>query len=85
MLDRHPDLTSEVIFGLGWIYALLFTMNIWWTFRSLRQDGHVRIGSQRVPWAAFWALYCGVLFMISIAHLTGSGSPEGFPMRLPLV
>ena len=30
------------------------------------------------------ALYCGVLLMVSIAHLTGSGSPERFPLRLPL-
>ena len=27
MLTHHPDLTASVIYGLGWVYLLLFFMN----------------------------------------------------------
>ena len=90
MYDPHPDLTESVIFGLGAFYLLLFVMNVCWTFRSLKQGAHVRIRllgllgeGQDVPRASFWAFYSALLLMVSLGHLTGSQSPEGFVIRLP--
>jgi len=84
MFDPHPDLTEEVIFGLGWVYMILFVANLWWSFRSFKRDSYVRIGGQQVPVAGFWALYAIILFATAIAHLTGWKNPEGFLIRLPL-
>jgi Cytochrome b(C-terminal)/b6/petD len=84
MFDPHPDLTEEVVFGLGWIYTILFAANVWWTYRCVKRGGHVRIGGQSVPVAAFWALYAGVLLMVAAAHFTGWRNPDRFNIRLPL-
>ena len=88
MLEPHPDLTEEVIFGLGWVYLLLFAMNGWWAFRSLKKDGNLRLpdilGGITLPVAAIWFTYCMLLLMISLGHLTGYVRPELFPFRLPL-
>ena len=83
MLEHHPDLTSSVIYGLGWLYLILFLMNCGWVYRSYQHDGAVKLAGQDVPLASFWAAYTAVLGMISIAHLTGSNNPQSFMLRLP--
>lgn len=83
MLEHHPDLTSAVIFGLGWVYLLLFLMNAVWVRRSYAVDGNVMLFGQAVPVASFWSLYAAMLLMISVAHLTGSGNPQSFLIRMP--
>ena len=90
MFTPHPDLTREVILGLGWLYFLLFLMNAAWTVYSYRRAEHARINvpglfnePQDVPLAGFWALYTGLLFMISVAHFTRASSPSEFLLRLP--
>ncbi len=83
MLEHHPDLTPAVIFGLGWVYLLLFVMNLVWTRRSYLRDGNCRVGGLELPWAAVWALYAALMMMISIAHLTGWNTPGMFPIRMP--
>jgi hypothetical protein len=70
----HPDLTSNVIFGLGWLYLALFGMNVVWTYNKMRRD-------DEPPWG--WALYTAILLMVSITHFTSSGSPDGFLLRMP--
>ncbi len=57
MLEHHPDLTASVIYGLGWLYLLLFLMNAVWVWRSYHKDGEVRIAGTQIPVAAIWALY----------------------------
>ena len=37
-MDPHPDLTAGVIRGLGWLYLLMFLMNVGWTVRSFHHD-----------------------------------------------
>jgi hypothetical protein len=83
MLTHHPDLTASVIYGLGWVYLLLFFMNAAWVRRSYAVDGNVSVLGQEVPVAGFWALYTAVLGMIAVAHLTGSNTPEMFLLRMP--
>ncbi|MCA9113871.1 MAG: hypothetical protein KDA79_02210 [Planctomycetaceae bacterium] len=88
MLDPHPDLTSGVIYGLGWLYLLLFLLNVGWTRRSYRQDGHLHLpdlfGGTEFPAATLWATYSVVLLMLALAHLTGFSTPEGFLIRMPV-
>ena len=36
-MNPHPDLTSEVIRGIGWLYLLLFAMNVFWTVRAIKR------------------------------------------------
>ena len=76
-MTHNPDLTPSVIFGLGWLYLLLSLMNIWWTSRVIKKDPH------KDKEAALWGAYSGLLFMASLAHLTGSSSPEHFHIRMP--
>lgn len=83
MLEAHPDLTRDVILGLGWLYLLLFVMNVFWTWRSFSRHEHTDIAGQDVPVAGFWALYSGLLVMVALAHFTGAGSPDTFVLRLP--
>lgn len=89
-MDHNPDLTASVIFGLGWVYLLLFVMNAVWVRRSYEVDGSVRINmlgllgrGQDIPAAGFWALYAAMLGMIALAHLTGYSTPESFLIRMP--
>lgn len=89
-LQHNPDLTSSVIYGLGWVYLLLFVMNAAWTRRSVAVDGNFRISlggllgkGQDVPIASFWALYCAMLLMVGIAHLTGANNPQTFLLKMP--
>jgi hypothetical protein len=83
MLEHNPDLTASVIFGLGWLYLLLFLMNCGWVYRSYHVDGSVRLFGQGVPVASFWALYAALLGMVSIAHLAPQQTPEAFLIRMP--
>lgn len=90
MLDPHPDITREVIWGLAWLYLILFLMNTAWTVRSYRRHDHFRLpeafGGQDVPSAGCWALYAALLGMISIAHFIGGAghSPASeFLIRMP--
>jgi hypothetical protein len=89
-LQHNPDLTSSVIFGLGWVYLLMFLMNAVWVRRSYELDGSCRLSmggvlgtGQQIPFAAFWALYASMLLMVSVAHLTGSDNPQQFPLKMP--
>ncbi len=83
MLEHHPDVTPAVIFGLGWVYLLLFFMNAAWVRRSYTADGHCRMFGMDIPCASFWSLYAAMLLMVSAAHLTGSNTPEMFLLRMP--
>ncbi len=89
-MEHNPDLTPSVIFGLGWIYLLLFFMNAVWVKRSYEKDGSVRMNflgllgkGQDIPVAGFWALYAALLGMVAIAHLTSYSTPESFLIRMP--
>lgn len=86
MLNPHPDLTSSVLTGLGWYYLILFGLNLWWTVRSFRVDGDFRKGVPLVgglPVAAVWASLSAILLLVSLAHFTGTASPDTFMIRLP--
>lgn len=87
MLDPHPQFTSDVIYGLGWFYLVVFLMNVCWTLRSVKADGHFRtpelLGNQDVPVAGIWAIYSGVLMMVALAHLLYGGDPASFLIYLP--
>ena len=90
-LIHNPNLTSAVIFGLGWVYLLMALMNMAWARRSLALDGmcHLRLGGllgkrgQTVPYAVFWATYATILFVVAVAHLTGWSEPQQFPLIMP--
>ena len=89
-LQHNPDLTSSVIFGLGLVYMVLFFMNAAWVRRSYAVDGNFRLNlggllgkGQEIPVAAIWAFYAFMLLMVSIAHLTGTGNPQSFLLKMP--
>ncbi|MBT6154071.1 MAG: hypothetical protein HOL01_15445 [Planctomycetaceae bacterium] len=87
MLDPHPDLTSGVIHGLGYLYALLFCMNAYWAVRSFKLGYHFRLpkslGGQDVPSAGPWAMYAVLLLLVALAHFVSAGRPDAFLIRLP--
>src|SRR5436190_9521831 len=76
-MDPHPDLTSGVIRGIGWLYLILCAMNVFWTVRAVKL--HHSIGQ-----VAAWAVYSAMLAMIGIAHVTGGAEPNHFLIRMPL-
>ena len=86
-LEPHADLTSSTIFGLGFMYLILFAMNIGWTVRSFKNDGHVRVwrifGGFEIPYATYWATYSVFVFLFALAHFTSANSPETFLIRMP--
>ena len=82
-LTHNPDLTSQVIFGLGWVYLLMFLMNAAWTRRSYAVDGNCHLAGQHIPVAAFWAVYSGMLLMVAVTHLTGWKNPQQFSLQMP--
>ena len=89
-LLHNPNLTSSVIYGLGWVYLLLFLMNAYWTRRSLASDGNCQISlggilgkGQQIPVATFWAVYTAMLLMVAVTHLTGYGQPQQFSLQMP--
>ena len=87
MLDPHPDLTSSVVLGLGWVYFLLFVLNFAWTLREYRRDQHFNLpkffGGQAVPSSAPWAVYAVMLGVIAATHFTGYSNPDSFLFRMP--
>lgn len=87
MLETHPDLTSSVIFGLGWLYFLLFLMNAGWMVRAYKLDLEnkflSRMSGTHIPSAGVWAFYSFLMLMTSIAHFTGASSPDSFLIRMP--
>ena len=88
MESHTPDLTRGVIQGLGWLYLLLFGMNVMWTVRSYRQDGYYEslLGFKHLPKAMLWAIYSGLLLMIAAVHLTiRTSSASSFILRLPSI
>jgi Cytochrome b(C-terminal)/b6/petD len=91
MLEPHPDLTLDVIHGLGWIYLILAAMNFSWAVHVFRKGSHFRTGlgglltaPQDVPSAAPWALFATFLFLIAIVHLVANSDPQGFLIRMPV-
>ena len=89
-LPHNPDLTSAVIYGLGWVYMLLFVLNAAWVRRSYSVDGNFRLSlggllgkGQEIPIASVWAVYCAMLLMVGITHLTGSANPQSFLLKMP--
>ncbi|MFN0053274.1 MAG: hypothetical protein ACKV0T_13915 [Planctomycetales bacterium] len=76
-MNPHPDLTSEVIRGLGWLYLLLFAMNALWAWREAKRSANVGA-------VAGWAIYASLLAMIGVAHITGGAEPDRFLIRMPL-
>ena len=86
-LDPHPDLTPGVIHGLGYLYALLFCMNAYWTVRSFKRGYHFRLpdalGGQDIPSAGPWAMYSIMLFLFALVHFVGANQPDSFLIRLP--
>lgn len=87
MVDPHPDLTPSVIYGLGFLYALLFGMNVYWTVRSFKRGDHFRLpdsmGGQDVPSAGPWAMYSVLLMLVALVHFVGASRPDSFLIRLP--
>ncbi len=87
MTGPHPNLTPAVIFGLGFLYLILFCMNVAWTVRSYRKDGDFHLpslfGGGHAPVALWWGLYSALLSMVTFAHFTGSGNPDQFMISLP--
>lgn len=83
----HQDLTASVIRGLGWLYLVMFFMNVGWTVRSYKRDGYFEslLGFQHLPKAMLWALYSAFLFLLAATHLTtrSTSSPDEFPFRMP--
>jgi hypothetical protein len=89
-LQHNPDLTSSVVFGLGWVYLLLFVMNAAWVRRSFALDGNVRLSlggllgkGQEIPVASLWAIYCAMLLMVGVSHLTGSDNAQSCLLWMP--
>jgi hypothetical protein len=86
-LDPHPNLTPEVIYGLGYLYLVQFLMNFFWTLHSLKKHGECKVpaifGGFHVPVAAWWGMYSSLLAMVTFAHLTGYSTPERFIILLP--
>lgn len=86
-LDPHPDLTSSVIFGLGYLYLIQFVMNAVWTVRTYRQGGEhalpAVLGGMHVPVATWWGVYSAILLMTSFAHFSDTSEPETFLIRMP--
>src|SRR5262245_53311376 len=76
-MNPHPDLTPAVIRGIGWLYLLLFAMNVFWTWRSLKRGDELGV-------TAAWAMYAAMLAMIGVAHVTKGAGADQFLIRLPL-
>lgn len=73
MTSSPPDLTPDVITGLGQVYAFLFLVNA------------VRVIRRAFAGCRFWVwLICsGLLFVVAVVHLAWPNDGSGFPIRLP--
>jgi hypothetical protein len=85
-MDAHPDLTLDVIHGLGWFYLLVSLMNAVWTYNVYQSGRYYQsiFGFQHVPRAGVWALYTILLFLVAIVHLVPDSDPSAFMFRLPV-
>src|SRR5579872_1250006 len=75
-MNPHPDLTSEVIRGIGWLYLLLFAMNFFWTVRAIKLR-------HELGEVSAWAVYSTMLAVIGFAHVTGGSGADHFLIRMP--
>lgn len=75
-MNPHPDLTSQVIRGLGWLYLVLCAMNIVWTLRLAKNKVSVTTLSG-------WSFYCTALALIGMVHVTKFAEPQNFPFFMP--
>jgi len=85
-MDPHPDLTPSVIRGLGWLYLVMFFLNIGWTVRSFKGGRSFDFaGFKHLPTAMFWAIYSALLFLLAATHLTtqSPAAAEQFMFRMP--
>ncbi len=86
-VDPHPNVTSSVLFGLGWLYLVLFAMNLFWTLKSFQKGRHFQMpavfGGGHIPNATLWAMYTMALFIVAVTHLTCYSSPQSFVMVMP--
>src|SRR5579872_5373291 len=78
-MDPHPNLTPDVIRGIGWLYLILFGMNVCWTFRLVRLK-------KSVTEISLWALYATMVGLVGLAQVTTRGvhTSEHFQIHLPL-
>jgi hypothetical protein len=85
-MDPHPDLTAGVIRGLGWLYFLMFLMNVGWTVRSFNRDGEFKglLGFEHLPKAFVWAFYSAMLALVAAAHIAFDSNPSEFVIKLPV-
>ena len=90
MLEPHPDLTLDVIHGLGSIWLILAAMNFAWAVHVFRKGSHFRTGlgghserTRRTCRCGPLALYATLLVLIGLAHVGRHGDPESFKIRLP--
>lgn len=79
-VEPHPNVTPSVLFGLGWLYLILFAMNLVWTWRSFHKGHHFRLpdflGGMDLPNAVVWGMYSTALLVVSITHLTCASTPD---------
>ena len=86
-MNPHPDLTVGVIHGLGWLYLLMCLLNIGWTYRSFKVDGHYHslMGFEHIPKAFVWAAYSAILLLLAASHLMVNSNPDEFLIKLPVL
>ncbi len=84
-MNPHPDLTVGVIHGLGWLYLLLFFLNLGWTVRSYKVDGQYEslMGIKHAPKALVWAAYSALLLIVTLVHFAVESDASNFKLRLP--
>jgi len=84
-MEYHPNLTTGVIHGLGWLYLLMSLLNAGWAVRSLKHDGHYQslLGFEHLPKAFVWAAYAGLLLIVSLVHLVFNAEPSRFLLQMP--
>lgn len=79
-VEPHPNVTPSVLFGLGWLYLILFAMNVVWTWRSFQKGGHFKLpefmGGMDLPNAVVWGMYSTALLLVAVTHLTCASVPQ---------
>ena len=86
-VEPHPNVTPSVLFGLGWLYLILFLMNIAWTWRSYHRGHHFELpafaSGASIPTAAIWASYSTALMLVSVVHFSSASNPGSFWFIMP--
>ena len=75
-MTPHPDLTSSVIRGLGWLYLALCGMNLVWVAHRAKSKASLRSIS-------IWSVFCTFLALIGAVHITKFAEPQNFPFFMP--